>query len=365
VSFLAVALVAQLLAPEERRVFEAAISLHLASDLEGALHGYEKILEAHPDFVPASLYRAEALWLLGRRDEAKDALSGAPRDLLLVRVLERTFGQDGGYPPLAARVSETYPLERNRFLATGTPVLVLLSLGEFDEAIAEYRRVAPLDREDPTLHRQLGGAFASAKLFLPAVEAFERVTAAEPDEASAWRQLGSGNLVLQRWDPAIAALEKAIELAGEEAGLLLALGYAYERRPDIEEALELYRRAARRAPESGRPHYRIGRALMTQGKLGEAESAFEKAASLDPKMPEPLGFLGEIQLKRGDIVLSRSTLERAVQIDPEYFEAYYHLAQVYRRMGRGEEAMKALAVYEDLKRKKRGVLSQEEVLALR
>ena len=364
-SFLAFALLAQLLTPEERRSFESSISLHLASDFEGALRGYQEILEAHPDFVPASLYRAEALWLLGKRDEAREALSRAPRDLLLVRVLERTFGQDGGSPPLAARVSETYPLERNRFLATGTPVLVLLSLGEFDEAIADYRRVAPLDPEDATLHRQLGGAFASAKLFLPAVEAFERVTAEAPGDASAWRQLGSGNLVLQRWEPAIAALEKAIELAGEEAGLLLALGYSYERRPDIEKALELYRRAARRAPESGRPPYRIGRASMTQGKFEDAEEAFTKASSLDPKMPEPLGFLGEIQLKRGDVERARETLERAVEIDPEYFEAYYHLAQVYRRLGRGEEAQAALTMYEDLKRKKRGVLSQEEVLALR
>jgi cytochrome c-type biogenesis protein CcmH/NrfG len=109
----------------------------------------------------------------------------------------------------------------------------------------------------------------------------------------------------------------------------------------------------------------MGRALMAQGKLEEAEKAFTKSASLDPKMPEPLGFLGEIQLRRGDSDLALATLERAVEVDPEYFEAYYHLAQVYRRMGRGEEAQKALARYEELKRKKRGVLSQEEVLALR
>jgi tetratricopeptide (TPR) repeat protein len=104
---------------------------------------------------------------------------------------------------------------------------------------------------------------------------------------------------------------------------------------------------------------------LTRGKLEEAESAFEKAASLDPEMPEPLGFLGEIQLKRGDVDLALATLERAVEIDPEYYEAYYHLARVYRRTGRADEAAKALAAYEDLKRKKRGVLSQEEVLALR
>ncbi len=356
-------LVAQLLTPEERWGFESAIALHLSSDLEGALRGYEKLLGDHPDFVPASLYRAEALWLLGRRDEARGELSRTKSGILLVRVLERTFGQE--VDSLAARVAETYSLDANRFLATGTPVLVLLSLGEFDDAIAEYRRVAPLDPEDATLHRQVGGAFAGAKLFLPAVEAFERVTAAAPDDVSAWRQLGSGNLVLQRWEPAIAALEKAIDLGGEEAGLLLALGYAYERRPNLEKALELYRRAARRAPESGRPHYRLGRALMTQGNLEDAERELTKASSLDPKMPEPLGFLGELQLKRGDFDLALATLQRAVQVDPEYFEAYYHLARVHRRMGHAEEAAKALALYEDLKRKKRGVLSQEEVLALR
>ena len=364
-SSLALVLLAQLLTSEERTAFEGAILLQLASDLDGALRGYEGILEAHADFLPARLYRAEALWLLGKRDQAREELSRAQGDLLLVRILERIFAREAESEPLVARLSEAYPLEQNRFLATGTPVLVLLSMGELDEAIADYRRVAPVDPEDATLHRQIGAAFSSAKLFLPAVEAFERVVAAAPDDVSAWRQLGSGNLVLQRWEPSIAALEKAIELAGEEAGLLLALGYGHERKPDTERALELYRRAARLAPESGRPHYRIGRALMTQGKLEEAERAFTKSSSLDPKMPEPLGFLGDIQLKRGDVDLALSTLERALQADPEYFEAYYHLARVYRRMGRADEAVKALSAYEDLKRKKRGVLSQEDVLALR
>ncbi len=361
---LAILLLSAILTAEERRSFEAAIALHLASDPEGALHGYRQILEAHPDFVPARLYRAEALWLLGKREEARQDLSLAQADLLLVRILEATFGSVES-DPLAVKLSGAYPLGEKRFLATGTPVLLLLSMGGFGEAIAEYRRVASIDPEDATLHQKLGVAFSSAKLFLPAVEAFGRVVAAAPEDVAAWRQLGSGNLVLQRWESAIVALERAIDLAGEEGGLLLALGYAHERKPDTEKALELYRRAARLAPESGRPHYRIGRALMAQGKLDEAEKAFTKSSSLDPKMPEPLGFLGEIQLKRGDSELALKTLERAIEVDPEYFEAYYHLAHVYRRLGRGDEARTALTFYEDLKRKKRGVLSQEEVLALR
>ncbi len=362
-SLLAVLFLAQVsLTLEERRDFESAIAMHLASDLEGALRGYGHVASNSPDFLPARLYRAEALWLLGKRDEAKESLSTAPRDLLLVRILQRTFGSTEA-DPLADKLSAEYPLDQKRFLATGTPVLILLSLGELEEAIADYRRVSALDPEDSTLHRQMGAAFASARLYLPAVEAFERVVAAVPGDSSAWRQLGSANLILQRWEPALAALEKAIDLAGEDEGLLLALGYAHERLADIESALVLYRRASGLARQSGRPHYRIGRALMVQGNLKEAEEAFTKAASLDPKMPEPLGFLGEIQLKRGENELALATLERAVAVAPEYFEAYYHLAQAYRRLGRAEEARKAVALYEDLKRKKRGVLSQEEALA--
>ena len=362
---LALLFLSALLTADERLSFEAAISLHLASDLEGAARGYGEILEGHADFIPARLYRAEALWLLRRPDEAGIELSRARSEALLFRILERAFDPSGPRDPLIAKLSAAYPLEEKRFLATGTPALLLLSLGEFEEAIADYRRVAALDPGDSTMHRQLGSAFWSAKLHLPAVEAFEKVVAAAPQDVSAWRQLGSGNLVLQRWEPAIAALEKAIDLAGEEGGLLLALGYAYERKPDTGNALELYRRAARLAPESGRPHYRIGRALMSQGNLEDAEKAFTRSSSLDPKMPEPLGFLGEIQLKRGDNELALRTLQRAVAVDPDYYEAYYHLAQVYRRIGRREEAKAALTRYEDLKREKRGVLSQEEVLALR
>jgi tetratricopeptide (TPR) repeat protein len=356
-------LFASLLTAEERRRFEDSISSHLASDFESALRGYERILDAHADFAPARLYRAEALWLLGRREDAREELARARADVLLARVLSAIFG--GGRDPLVRRVVEAYPLERNRFLATGTPVLVLLSLGNLEEAIAEYRRVASLDPEDAILHRQMGSSFQGAKLYLPASEAFERVVAAAPGDVGAWRKLGSANLALQRWEPAIASLERAIEIAGEEVGVLLAVGYAYERKPDAEKALELYRRASRLAPRSARPHYRIGRALMARGRTAEAEVELEVAASLDPKMPEPLGFLGEIQWKRGKNERALATLERALAADPEYSEAYYHLAQVYRRLGRPDDAKKALALYEDLKRKKRSVLSQEEVLALR
>ncbi len=101
---------------------------------------------------------------------------------------------------------------------------------------------------------------------------------------------------------------------------------------------------------------------MTLGKTSEAEEELEKARDLDPSFPAPLSFLGELELKRGRVNLAIETLERAVALDPEFYEAYYQLAQAYRRAGRDEDARAAIARYTELKTRLRDVPSQEEVL---
>lgn len=365
-SLLPLVLAASFLSGAERRSFEGAIASHLSAELEAAVRGYGEILEAHPEFAPARLYRAEAFWSLGKPDAARDDLSlarGKAGGLLLFRLLEGTFANEAPPPGLLSRVRARYPLESNRLLATGTPALVLLSMGELEAAALDYRLAADLDPDDATLHERLSTAFVQAKAWPAAVDALERLAAVRPGVASAWRQLGSANLVLLRWDPAIAAFERAIDLAGEDPNVLLALGYARERKPEIEKALALYRRAAKLAPSSAAPHYRIGRALMTLGKTNEAEAALEKARELDPTFAAPLSFLGELQLERGRVDLAIETLERAVALDPEFYEAYYQLAQAYRRAGRDQDAQAAIARYSELKRRLRNVPSQEELLS--
>ncbi len=236
-SILPLLLLASLLSQDERRSFEAAIASHLSSDLEAAVRVYGQALDAHPDFVPARLYRAEALWSLGRTEAAREDLSLARAkagSLLLFQLLDATFGSEASGPPsgIVSKLRARYPPQANRFLATGTPALVLLSLGEIEAAAADYRLAADLDPDDATLHQKLSAAFVQAKAWPAAVDALERLLKLRPDDASAWRQLGSANLVLLRWDPAIAAFERAMRLSGEEPSLLLALGYARERKPE-------------------------------------------------------------------------------------------------------------------------------------
>jgi tetratricopeptide (TPR) repeat protein len=353
------------LSPSERRAFENAIESHRTSDFESAERSYRRILDAHSDFVPARLYLAELLWLAGAADAARKELSLArPKasELLLFRLLERTFGS-GGDDELLGQLLSTAPLSRNRFLATGTPILALLSLGRVEDAIVDYRRVSALDPSDIVLHQELGAAFLRAKLFLPAADAFERVVSLAPDDPSSWSRLGVAHLSLLRWSSAISDFENAIRTGGDNPSVILALGYAYERTPDYEGALELYRKASRLAPASGRPHFRIGRVLLALGRIDDAQLALSRATELEPTFAEAYRFLGEIHVKRGRYDDAVQALEKSVSLDPESMEAYYVLAQAYRRSRREEEARKAFARYTELKREQRPVASQEEVLA--
>ena len=356
ISILALALA---LASETRQDFMRAIESHLAGDFTAAEAGYRAVLEKHPDFVPAQTYLAEALWLEGKRDEARRALVPVTEhhpELLLDKWLRWRFGDDLGEDEmLLRRLESVYPFERQRFIATGTAPLILLSIGETELAIEEFRRASSLDPDDVQAHQQLGFAFAKARLTLPTAEAFERVVAAAPEDRSAWKQLGSSYLVLQRWQSAIDAFEKAIELVGDDVGVLLAQGYAFERLAHFDEAHERYRHASRLAPSAYQPQFRMGRAFLAQHELDRAEKALKKASELDPSAPQPLGFLGELYLKKNDLERAIASLEKAVALDADYFEAYYHLAQAYRRAGRTADARTAIETYEKLKQSERGL----------
>ena len=346
------------LTSEARQELMRAIESHLAGDFPAAEAGYRAVLEQHADFVPAQAYLAQALWLDGKRDEARRALEPVTEhhpELLLDQWLRWCFGDDLGEDEvLLRRLESVYPFERQRFIATGTAPLILLSIGERELATEDFRRASSLDPGDARTHRQLGLAFAKARLTLLSAEAFERVVAAEPEDRGSWKRLGSSYLVLQRWQTAIDAYEKATELGGDDVGVLLAQGYAFERLANFDEAHERYRHASRLAPSAYQPQFRMGRAFLAQHELGRAEKALKKASELDPSAAQPLTFLGELYLKKNDLERAVESLERAVTLDADHFEAYYHLAQAYRRAGRTGDARTAIETYEKLKKSGRG-----------
>ena len=73
----------------------------------------------------------------------------------------------------------------------------------------------------------------------------------------------------------------------------------------------------------------------------EAIAEFETAQRLDPELFEAYYFYGRVRFQRSELKQAAELFERAEQIRPDDFQAPILLRQVYRSLGREEEALDA------------------------
>ena len=129
-----------------------------------------------------------------------------------------------------------------------------------------------------------------------------------------------------------------------------ALGLATEALGNVGEAQQLYLKAIALVHKA-HPHYDVVYAnfadLMI--KVGDYQRAFDLAAEAAERNPDEarnLFLAGKalVQLGRADISLR--WFERAIVLNADYPEAHYQLAQAYRRLGRTEDAERALKAFQ-------------------
>ena len=99
---------------------------------------------------------------------------------------------------------------------------------------------------------------------------------------------------------------------------------------------------------------------LDKADLAEAGKLARQAAEADPKDAEAHHLRGRIFLAEGDLQASASELETARQLARDNPGVRYHLAAVYKRLGRKQEAKAEYAAFL-LLQKKEGVLAPPEV----
>lgn len=243
---------------------------------------------------------------------------------------------------------------------------LLESLGQYDLAVAAYKRVP---RDDPSYHAaELGRAEAlrSADKVDAAVEVLEQLTDTHGDQATVQSALGDMMRQLERYDEAVvaydAALESfdgahpsqwflyyargiskerlknwegaeadfrtALELNPDQPQVLNYLGYSLvEHHEDLDEALKMIERAVSAQPQSGYIVDSLGWALYRLGRYEEAVVHMERAAELMPVDPVVNDHLGDVYWAVGRDLEAEFQWKRALsfvdwgdasdEVDPE------------------------------------------------
>ena len=269
--------------------------------------------------------------------------------------------------------------------------LALARLKGGDAAAAARAAEETLQKTPPTseMYSLLAEAYENAGRTKDAYEALRSATRLSPGDETAYVQLialcldhenqelgleianlgvtkipASSRLRLQRGvvyalggrtDEALSDFRAAVKLNPDGALGYIAEALTLLRMDRNAEAVAVLRKRSTQKPDDPLANWMLAEALVKLGPSAgtnaedEAIASLERSVKSDGQMPQSRMLLGKMLLSRGDLERARAELEKAVELDRNSMTAAYLLGQVYRKVGRTEEAAKLFAKVSEAK----------------
>ena len=154
-----------------------------------------------------------------------------------------------------------------------------------------------------------------------AVSCFRKVAAEDPSVKQAHYQMGVALIHLDRPSEAIPELRQELKLSGPTPEAQFYLAYA----------------------------------LLETSQKPEAETLLKTVVAEQPENAQAQYQLGKMQLEQGLVKDAIAHLEVAAHAQPEDYYVHYQLQTAYRRDGRTADADRELAIYREIKAKRREI----------
>ena len=224
-----------------------------------SLRWYRSVLDIDPEFAPAHAGMGDALFRLGRYEQAAKSLEQAI-----------------SLQPGAATLST------HHFLAEA-----LRKLWRPEDAIERYRDVLEVDPEFASAHAGIGYALSQQKRHEEALEWLARSVSLEPmSPAAAGRlvMMGQACEALGRPEEAAEHYARALQIDSRNAAALDSLALLRFRQQRYEEALGLYETLIQIDDANAQAHVNMGATLDLLDRPEEAAGSLRRAISLDPAL---------------------------------------------------------------------------------
>ena len=257
---------------------------------------------------------------------------------------------------LLKRVVEADPATATAWVNMGR---AYMGLRQTEQAMQMYKRTNPYDETA----QQLGGAHATARQYDAAATAYGKAIEINPLSDYAHAALGSMYSEEHQYDKAAPELEKAVSLKPDNAFLEINLGDAYlnlgqddkalaafDRAIDLSATLEVWNNIAYQLSLK-KAH--LDRAQQYAESAVTAVAAALRNSSLDQLSLRDLGLvlsldadwdtLGWVYFSRGDFDKAEKYVHVAWLLD-QHGGIGDHLGQIYEKLGRKDDAIRAYAM---------------------
>jgi tetratricopeptide (TPR) repeat protein len=330
--------------------FDSAKSALAAGDLPKAERLYNQTIALGLHQV-ANLAVSESRFDEATR-ELDQALKFAPADPDVVVDAAIAYFRAGDVKK--ARQLAQAVVAENPHHAGGQNVLGRIDLyrGDFPASIRELQASIAIDDDFETSYF-LGIAYLKAKRFSDAQQWFQHLQDSMGNSAALHVLIGRAYSLSHFPEPAVGEFREALQLDPKYPRAHALLGYSileFRGEDAYPQARTEFERELKVNPEDYNALLLLGISAVALRDFHAAEAALLHAKRLRPNEFFPYLYLGEIYSEMKRLPQAVETLEKYIRLVPDPAEiprdvsrAYYLLGQDLRRLGRLDEAQKALA----------------------
>jgi len=295
-----------------------------ANRLEEACGLIREILSIEKDNNLARKALVDVLMRMMRWDEAEREIATLrsiyPKDAQTAFLAAAVAFRLGNYSQAVDLSTEAYNLEDPSIEALRIRALSRFMIQDYDGFEKDMRTFADLDPRNPEPHYHLGRYYFEKQMFTDSRNELQQAIEKSPRHYRAYYYLG--------WcQRAGGELEKAKESYLKSVEIILQDGASF-----------------------GWPFADLGELLITQDRFEEGLIWLFRAVRNDPDLPYAHFKYASALFKKETTSEVESELRKAIELDPGYTEAYYVLANYYRKSGNRELAMEALKKFQELRK---------------
>lgn len=197
---------------------------------------------------------------------------------------------------------------------------------------------------------ELAQLFLRDQQFQDAAELLQAGLKEHPQDPQLTLALGVARYGERRFDEAIAEFLKVIHLSPDVEQPYLFLSRMLDQAgAHLQEIVLLTRKWANKNPSNGAAQLALAKALLAQDPAStEAEPLLGRAVELDPKNWEAHYELGLVLESSRQFAAAAEQLQDAVELDRSQPMPHYHLARVYDRLGKPDQAAVQRAIHDQL-----------------
>ena len=250
--------------------------------------------------------------------------------------------------------------------------IALFKAGDYQHAIIELDPLLKAQPDDQQLNILIGMSNYGIGHFAEASTQLKRASDADPNNLTLLLTLAHSCLFSRQYPCVVDTYHRLIALNAESAEADMLVGEALDEMKDHEGAIREFRAAAAADPKEPNVHFGLGYLLWTRGQYQEAAEEFQTEVENEPDHLQAMLYLADtrILLNQFDRALplleqigrkdpnipmqhldlgivyveldrkedAKTQFESAIKLAPTNVKAHYHLAQLYRSMGRMAEA---------------------------